>query len=96
MSLLRRNPRRDQSEPAIVQALEQTGWSVCQVSVKDGPDLFAAKGGIVVTIECKTGSAKLKPGQVDFQQRWNAPVYVLRTLKDVEDLNWACGKPVRR
>jgi hypothetical protein len=43
MSLFRKAAKRDQSERLVIETLRQLGWSVLQVSVKDGPDLFAAK-----------------------------------------------------
>jgi Holliday junction resolvase len=91
MSLFRTAARRDKSEAAIVQALRQLGWSVLQVSVKDGPDLFAAK--LVnwvprcVAIECKTGKKKLKPGQEDFARKWAGEYVVLRSVDDVVAFN---------
>jgi Holliday junction resolvase len=87
MSLFRTAARRDQSEAAIVQALRQLGWSVLQVSVKDGPDLFAARNGRSVAIECKTGKRKLKPGQDAFAKNWQGEYVVCRSVEDVLKLN---------
>jgi hypothetical protein len=97
MSLFRRAAKRDSSEADIVATLRQLGWSVLQVSVKDGPDLFAAKriyrskfGEHVlrcVAIECKTGTKKLKPGQEDFRSKWQGEYVVLRSVDDVLALN---------
>ena len=44
---MRRAAKRDASEASIVEALKKSGWSVLQVSVKDGPDLFAAKACLI-------------------------------------------------
>jgi Holliday junction resolvase len=91
MSLFRTAARRDKSEAEIVQALRQLGWSVLQVSVKDGPDLFASK--LVnwvprcVAIECKTGKRKLKPGQAEFAKVWQGEYVVCRSVEDVLKLN---------
>lgn len=83
MSLYRRNPKRDITEPAIVQALRQAGFSVQRVSVKDGPDAWIAKGGYECPVEIKTGNAKLRPGQIEWQANWRgAPPRVLRSLTD--------------
>jgi hypothetical protein len=102
MSLFRTAARRDQSEKLIVETLRQLGWSVLQVSVKDGPDLFAAKRERVfeamppkgwgwqyrtVAIECKTGKKKLKPGQERFRETWAGEYVVLRSVEDVIALN---------
>jgi hypothetical protein len=102
MSLFRTAARRDQSEKLIVETLRQLGWSVLQVSVKDGPDLFAAKPSVLgksrlsregvtylrcVAIECKTGKRKLKQGQDAFRQTWAGEYAVLRSVEDVIALN---------
>jgi Holliday junction resolvase len=92
---MRRAAKRDSSEADIVSTLRQLGWSVLQVSVKDGPDLFAAKhyypsGGWycrTVAIECKTGKKKLKPGQERFRETWAGEYVVLRSVDDVLALN---------
>jgi hypothetical protein len=52
MSLFRTAARRDKSEKLIVETLRQLGWSVLQVSVANGPDLFAAK-----TVKAETVAA---------------------------------------
>jgi Holliday junction resolvase len=92
MSLFRKAAKRDQSERLVIETLRQLGWSVLQVSVKDGPDLFAAKadwldGPRTVAIECKTGKRKLKPGQEDFARNWAGEYVVLRSVDDVLALN---------
>jgi hypothetical protein len=99
MSLFRKAAKRDQSERLVIETLKQLGWSVLQVSVKDGPDLFAARsiyrqnsrggpiGSRTVAIECKTGKKKLKPGQEDFRSKWQGEYVVLRNVDDVLALN---------
>ncbi len=83
MSRLPRQARRDASEPAIFNALRQAGFSVQPVSVKDGPDAWIAKGGYECPVEIKTGNAKLRPGQIEWQANWRgAPPRVLRSLDD--------------
>jgi hypothetical protein len=42
---LRRAAKRDIVEPDIVELFQVSGWSVLRISVKDGPDFFAAKHG---------------------------------------------------
>jgi hypothetical protein len=42
-----------------VQALRQLGWSVLQVSVKDGPDLFAAKDAVMSIPVSEVGALKV-------------------------------------
>jgi hypothetical protein len=101
MSLFRKAAKRDAVEGQIVAALRQLGWSVLQVSVKDGPDLFAARRVYktgpnpedwtwtwrTVAIECKTGTKKLKPGQERFRETWAGEYVVLRSVEDVIALN---------
>jgi hypothetical protein len=91
--MIPRQAKRDASEPAIIETLEALGYSVLRLSVKDGPDLIAAKAWDwssanrykpdVLFIECKTGKAKLKPGQQKFAERWPVKVYLFRTPEDV-------------
>jgi hypothetical protein len=98
MSLFRKAAKRDQSEKLIVETLRQLGWSVLQVSVANGPDLFAAKRQYrfsehgehvlrTVAIECKTGKKKLKPGQEDFRSKWQGEYVICRSVEDVIALN---------
>jgi Holliday junction resolvase len=63
------------------------GWSVLQISVKDGPDLFAAKHKRTVAAECKSGKSKLRPGQVTFRDNWRGEYAVLRCAEDVVNLD---------
>ena len=85
MSLHRRNPRRDLTEPIIFLALMQAGFSVQKVSVENGPDAWIGRNGIDKPVECKTGTRKLKPGQTQWAERWRgAKPLVLRTIEDAE------------
>lgn len=91
---MRRAAKRDAVEADIIEALKVRGWSVLQVSVKDGPDLFAAKQvrvygreGVAswmrtVAIEVKTGKKKLRPGQEAFRRNWAGEYVVLRSAED--------------
>jgi hypothetical protein len=54
MSLLRRNAKRDDSEPEIVEALQRAGASVQRLSGKDIPDLLIGWRGSTLLMECKT------------------------------------------
>jgi hypothetical protein len=65
---------RDLSEASIVEYLRKAGWSVLPVNTKDGPDLFIAKAGITVAIECKSGKRKLKPGRRFGPRAGKAPI----------------------
>jgi len=95
--MIPRQAKRDQSEPAIIETLESLGYSVLRLSVKDGPDLVAAKKGVVCVnndgtnlygpevlfIECKTGKGKLRPGQQKFAERWPVKVFLFSTPEGV-------------
>lgn len=80
---MRRAAKRDLTEPVIVLALLQAGFSVSRISSPDMPDLLIGKGGIDRMAEVKTGNRKLKPGQVAWAEKWRgAKPLVLRSLED--------------
>jgi len=95
--MIPRAAKRDASEAGIIRTLESLGYSVLRLSVQDGPDLIAAKKGVVCVnndgtnlygpevlfIECKTGKGKLRPGQQKFAERWPVKVYLFRCSQDV-------------
>jgi hypothetical protein len=85
------NRKRDASEPAVVDALEQCGWSVLRISVTNGPDLVVSRAGRTAVVEVKTGKAKLKAGQTAWRDRWAGAVAVLRSVDDV--IAWNRGEP---
>lgn len=79
---MRHAARRDDSEPAIVKALELAGWTVVRLSDKGAPDLLAIRKGRCVPIECKSPGGTLTPAQETAFQRWVAagmPVHVAHT-----------------
>jgi len=83
VSLHRRAAKRDLTEPVIVLALMQAGFSVTRISGADVPDLLIGRNGITTLAEVKTGKAKLKPGQAKFAAEWRgAKPLVLRSLDD--------------
>jgi hypothetical protein len=81
---VRRAAKRDLSEPEVLDTFKAFGWSVLQISVKDGPDFFAAKHGRCVAVECKTGKRKLRPGQQTFRETWQDEYVVLRNASEAE------------
>lgn len=84
MSRITRNPKRDASEPAIVDALKAYGFSVLKLSVPYGPDLVIAKDGRVRVAEVKTGKSKLRQAQEEWWTRWAGnPRLVLTDDQDV-------------
>jgi hypothetical protein len=88
---MRRAAKRDTSEAEVIWMFKKLGWSVLQISVKDGPDLFAAKRQNqrqrTVAAECKSGKSKLRPGQVTFRDNWYGEYVVLRSAEDVVRLD---------
>lgn len=80
---MRQAARRDESEKAIIEALLANGWSVQQISARDVPDLLIGKNGRTYLAEVKTGSGKLRPGQIRWHGQWKGKaVLVLRTVTD--------------
>jgi hypothetical protein len=87
MSLHRLRPRRDASEPAIVEALEAYGFSVVKLSIPGGPDLLLGRQGVTRVAEVKTGRARLRPAQRAWWDAWRGnQAILLRSLEDIEVL----------
>lgn len=86
MSLNRYAKKRDFSEPEIVKALTDCGFSVHRL---DQPtDLLVGFRGRCWLVECKTDKRKLNDNQVEFTATWRGPkVVVLRSAQDAID--WA-------
>lgn len=84
MSLNRYAKKRDASEPEIVSALLQCGFSVERL---DRPvDLAVGFRGKCWLVECKVEGAKLNKNQVEFVAGWRGPkVVVLRSAQDAVD-----------
>jgi Holliday junction resolvase len=79
MSLNRRNPRRDATEPAIVKALRAIGVQCLRLSDSGCPDLLAWRGDLGFRlIEVKTAKGKLTPKQIAFRAS-GIPFTVART-----------------
>lgn len=86
MSLNRYAKKRDASEPEIVSALIQCGFSVERL---DRPvDLLVGYRKRCWIVECKVEGAKLNKNQTDFVAGWRGPeVVILRSAQDAID--WA-------
>lgn len=65
--------RADLTQPAFVEAFTKAGWSVMDSHRIGGgvPDLFVAKRGVTIAIECKTGKEKRRDNQVVWESKWN-------------------------
>jgi hypothetical protein len=106
MSLLRHNPRRDENEKPIVQALRDCGVHVYRISATGVPDLLCFFGRQVFLVEVKarrqgmdSGPASLlsKP-QRAFHQLAKAngwPVYILTSEFEVLELVNSLGRTRR-
>lgn len=84
MSLNRYAKRRDATEPEIISALLQCGFSVERL---DTPcDLLCGFRGKTFLIECKVEGKKLNENQKDFVARWRGSrMVVLRSAQDAID-----------
>ena len=63
---------RDRNEPAIVDALEDDGFSVTRIEKSKPagfPDLHAARNGRDVLLEVKQPKGKLTPPQIAWRKR---------------------------
>lgn len=87
MSLNRYAKKRDASEPEIVSALLQCGFSVERL---DRPvDLLVGFRGRTFVVECKVDGKKLNKNQSDFVAGWRgSEVVILRSAQ--EAIDWAC------
>lgn len=66
MSLSRKNPRRDQNEPEVVQALEAVGAEVWKLSGRGLPDLLVRFRGVLYAGEVKSEKGRLRASQGAF------------------------------
>lgn len=83
MKYRRFDAKRDQAEPAIVEALEKTGWEIYRELPVDLLALKRVNGQVLVRLlEAKTAQGKRKPKAVidkrqvkqnEFCQRWDIP-----------------------
>lgn len=99
MSLHRRAARRDASEPEIRRLFEAAGWSWQPLSIEGGPDaLVGAYGVVLLTVECKTGTAKLRASQEVWHANWKGPKpSIVRTAEEAMAVirYYALGRAVR-
>lgn len=87
MSLARVNPRRDQTEPAIVDYLRKRGCMVTRVSGRGTPDLLCGYVGRWFLVEVKAGSGKPTLAQERFLEEAKAhglPAHIVRNLTQAQ------------
>lgn len=78
-SIPRRAANRDLREPQIIDALEEAGATVQQLSAKGVPDLLVGYLGQTHLIEVKTDNATLNEDQEKWHREWKGePVQVVR------------------
>lgn len=77
MSIHRRNPKRDANEREIIEALDQIGCTVTQLSAKGVPDLLVGYRGKNFLIEVKQPKGKLTPDQLEFHAQWMGVIHVV-------------------
>ena len=79
-----RKVRVDANHGEIVQALRQVGASVQSLAkVGDGcPDLVVHFRKHTYLLELKTAKGKLRPQQVAWQEKWDGPVHVARSVDE--------------
>lgn len=90
MSQHRRNPRRDENEPEIVDALKQAGALVERVNGAGIPDLLVGYRGVLYLLEVKTLKGRLKPAQITFLEAW-AGYPTISIVKTVDEALRAIG-----
>jgi Holliday junction resolvase len=58
-------------EYETMKRLREEGWVCSRSAMSHGPvDIFAAKDGVVRLIQVKSGSSRMKKGEVDVLRSW--------------------------
>ncbi len=89
MSIHRRNPRRDATEPELVDYLRARGALVIRLSAANVPDLLVGWCGRWLLLECKVPGAGLSPGQEEFAteaRRRGLLNFVVSTVEQVKEI----------
>lgn len=79
----------DANHTQIAATFKRMGYSVKDMSGVGGgfPDLIVAKHGDNDLVEIKTEEGELEESQRDFALRWNAPVYLIRSVDNIVDFD---------
>ena len=85
---MRRAAKVDLNHRELVQTFRALGAEVQDLSrVGCGcPDLLVSHGGRSFLVEVKGARGKLTPDQRDWHNRWQAPVYIVRTVEEAVSL----------
>jgi hypothetical protein len=80
---MRHTHRVDANQADIVDALHRAGCSTQSLTTIGGgcPDLLVARGNQMWLLELKADS-ELAKSQIDWINRWNAKVHVVRSAED--------------
>ncbi len=58
-------------EYETMKRLRHEGWMCSRSAMSHGPvDVFAAKGGIIRLIQVKSGSSRMKKGEIEILKTW--------------------------
>lgn len=86
-------PRRDLTEPGIVDALEAIGWDCIRLSSEDLPDLLCRHRGTgrLELLEVESGYYKRrrKQSQLDMLKAWSIPI-----VKNFDEAARALGSKI--
>ena len=77
-------PRKaDTNHKQIADAFRKMGYSVADTHEHGNgfPDFIAAKDGYNHMIEVKSETGKLTPAELRFAEKWQAPIYVIRSVE---------------
>lgn len=74
----------DTTQPAIVRALRDCGWTVLDLSaVGHGcPDICVGAAGVNVFLELKSARGHLTPPQVEWHDEWRGQVAIARDMDE--------------
>jgi hypothetical protein len=81
--------RTDSNQKVITDCFRRLGYSIIDLSGIGGgcPDIEIGKHGINDLVEIKTENGKLNELQLAFAAKWNAPVYLIRSVDDIVDFD---------
>lgn len=88
MTLRRYDAKRDTIENEVIVALLSVGCTVQQLSIKGVPDLLVGfsdpQTGVPtnILIEAKSDKGKLTPDQVEWIEKWEGQVFVVRSVEE--------------
>lgn len=86
--------KRDDTEPAIVTALELAGWTVIKVSDAGFPDLVVLRKGVVRFLEVKSPGGTLTPAQEKTFRRIQGAMATVHVVRTPEEALMAVRAPV--